>query len=68
MVDIQNNAAWWMNEATSLLREARQYLPESTGLVEEIDESLPQITDALRAFAEYLTATAVTSEERSENA
>jgi hypothetical protein len=39
--------AWWFNEAVSLLREARQYVPEATGLAEEIDDSLPAIQAAL---------------------
>jgi hypothetical protein len=44
-------ALWQFNEAVSLMREARNYLPEATGCAEEIDESLPAILEALRNLA-----------------
>lgn len=53
--NVIGDAAWQMNEAVSLLREARHtYLANGTGLAEEIDEALPAIDAALRALAAAL--------------
>ena len=57
LVDDMKTAVWQFNEAVSLLREARLYVPETTGCAEEIDESLPAIQAALEHSAAALAPT-----------
>ena len=47
--------AWQFNEAVSLLREARGYVPEF--MAEDIDAGLPAIDEALKAAAAAGSAT-----------
>ncbi len=49
--DAVQTGTWQFNEAVSLLREARQYLPEAIGLAEEIDDSIDAIQAALEGLA-----------------
>lgn len=49
--EMLNNALWQFNEAVSLLREARLYVPAEVSLKEEIDVELPAIQKALEAMA-----------------